>query len=153
VWIDLLTPQCIHIQNSVEGIDKWGLISNLADSLAAREALPAELVGEIKTELVAREKLMSTGIGEQMAIPHAVIPGASRFMTEMAIVKNGLDFESLDGSPAFIIVMLVAPKSALQEHLKVMAAIASIFYNAETRKNVIAAKDAAEALELIRKPR
>jgi mannitol/fructose-specific phosphotransferase system IIA component (Ntr-type) len=93
---------------------------------------------------------MSTGIGEQMAIPHAVIPHADRFMTECAIIKNGIDFESIDGSKAFVVVMLVAPKSALQEHLKVMGSIAKVFYKVETRQRVIAAKTAEEALAVIR---
>jgi mannitol/fructose-specific phosphotransferase system IIA component (Ntr-type) len=93
---------------------------------------------------------MSTGIGEQMAIPHAVVAEADRFMTECAIVRDGVEFESIDNTKAYIIVMLVAPKSALQGHLKVMAEIARVFYRAEVRQKVIDAASAAEVLEIVR---
>ena len=169
MWQDLLNEQNIHlidgatnpggplkegaILSPVTATDKWDLIRSLHKALCIRENLDAALAAEIEKELIDREKLMSTGIGEQMAIPHAVIPGACRFMTECAIIKDGLDFDSIDGSKAYVVVMLVAPKSALQEHLKMMASIAQVFYKAETRQKVIAASTAAEALAIIRAAR
>lgn len=166
MWQDSLNEQNIHlidgqtnpggplkegvILSPVTANDKWELIHSLHKALCIREKLEPALAAEIEKELIEREKLMSTGIGEQMAIPHAVIPGACKFMTECAIIKNGLDFDSIDGSKAYVVVMLVAPKSALQEHLKMMASIAQVFYKAETRQKVIAAATAAEALEIIR---
>ena len=148
MWQDSLTEQQIHLMDSAT--NKWELIQNLSKALCEREKLDRESRAEIEHELIEREKLMSTGIGEQMAIPHAVVQRAPKFMTECAIVRNGLDFESIDGSPAYIVVLLVAPKSALQEHLKVMASIAKVFYNADTRQRVIAATSAAEVLNAIR---
>lgn len=165
MWQDSLNEQNIHlidgqtnpggalqggvILSPITATDKWDLIRSLHKALCIREKLEPALAAEIEKELIEREKLMSTGIGEQMAIPHAVIPGACKFMTECAIIKNGLDFDSIDGSKAYVVVMLVAPKSALQEHLKMMASIAQVFYKAETRQKVIAAATAAEALEII----
>lgn len=84
-----------------------------------------------------------------MAIPHAVVAGACNLMTQCAILPEGIEFESIDGSKAHIVVLLVAPKSALQAHLKVMASIARVFYRAEARAQVIAAKTPAEALKAI----
>lgn len=153
MWIDTLAPEGIHLYDLPPAADKWGLISLLHASLCKRESLAADLALEISKELVEREKLMSTGIGEQMAIPHAVVPGAPRFMSEMAIIRQGMPFESLDGTDAFIVVLLVAPKSGLHEHLKVMAAIASIFYHGDTRRGVIAAQSRDEVLSLIRAAR
>lgn len=154
MWIDTLTTENIHIvpggQTNIRTANKWELIDSLKDALCSRERLEACLVSEIERELIAREKLMSTGIGEQMAIPHAVASGVERFMTEMAILKDGIDFESIDGTRTYIVVLLVAPKSALQEHLKVMASIAQVFYKAESRKKVIAAATAAEVLAAIK---
>jgi PTS system fructose-specific IIA component len=166
VWQESLSEQNIHLIDGATnpggpltaGVilspmtvsNKWDLIASMHKALCIRENLDAALAAEIEKELIEREKLMSTGIGEQMAIPHAVIPGACRFMTECAIIKNGLDFDSIDGSKAYVVVMLVAPKSALQEHLKMMASIAQVFYRAETRQKVIAAATAAEALQIIR---
>lgn len=155
-WQNTITEQNIHIigdsetGGKIKAGSKWELMSSLHAILCARENLEQPLCAEIEKELMEREKLMSTGIGEQMAIPHAVVAGVDRFMTECAIIRNGIDFESIDGTPAFIVVLLVAPKSALQEHLKVMASIAQVFYKAELRQRVIAATTAAEALRIIK---
>jgi len=154
VWRESLLPQNIHIvtrenPGALRLGNKWELIESLRNALCARERVTAALAAEIKTELVARERLMSTGIGEQVAIPHAVVPGADRFMTECVVVRDGIDFESIDGSKTYIVVMLIAPKSALQEHLKVMASIAKVFYHAKTRADIIAAKTPADALRII----
>lgn len=153
-WQDTLTEQNIHIvDRSSSGLkagNKWELISSLHTALCTREKLDAAMCAEIEHELIEREKLMSTGIGEQMAIPHAVVPHAEKFMTECAILPAGIDFESIDGTPAFVVVMLVAPKSALGEHLKVMASIAKVFYSAETRKRVISAQTPSAVLAAIK---
>ncbi len=153
-WRESLTEANIHIVTAsnpggFDLTDKWTLMSGLQNALCKRENVSAELCTEIGHELIAREKLMSTGIGEQMAIPHAVVGGACRLMTECAILPDGIEFDSIDGSKAHIVVLLVAPKSALQEHLKVMASIARVFYKAEARARVIAAQNAAAALEAI----
>lgn len=155
MWQDTLTEQNIHIVGAgtasvLQTGNKWELISSLHKALCERENLDAGMCAEIEHELIEREKLMSTGIGEQMAIPHAVVPHACKFMTECAILPSGIDFESIDGTPANIVVMLVAPKSALGEHLKVMASIAKVFYSAETRQRVISATTPAAALAAIK---
>lgn len=155
MWHESLSEQNIHIlggadiSSPIKATNKWDLIASLHACLCEREKLDGVMRAEIEQELIEREKLMSTGIGEQMAIPHAVVPHARKFMTECAIIRDGIDFESLDGTPTFIVVLLVAPKSALHEHLKVMASIAQVFYRAETRQKVIAAQTAADALAII----
>lgn len=154
-WRESLAEQNIHIvtPNADSGIattDKWALIDSLHRALCKRENVDEAMCAEIRRELIERERLMSTGIGEQMAIPHAVVSGVDRFMTQCAIIRDGLEFESIDGSRTYIVVMLVAPKSGLQEHLKVMAEIARVFYRAETRQKCIGASTPAEVLEIIR---
>lgn len=153
-WRESLTEANIHIVSAANPgrfdlTDKWTLMSGLQQALCEREKTTAELCTEIGHELVEREKLMSTGIGEQMAIPHAVIGGACSLMTQCAILPDGIEFDSIDGTKAHIVVLLVAPKSALQEHLKVMASIARVFYKADSRARVIASKTPAEALTAI----
>ncbi|HRP69542.1 MAG TPA: PTS sugar transporter subunit IIA [Turneriella sp.] len=161
-WQDALTEQNIHLLESntsplalptgvvIDAQNKWTLIESLCTALCTREKLDATISSAIHKELIAREKLMSTGIGEQMAIPHAVIPEACRFMTECVIIKNGLDFDSIDTHKAYIVVLLVAPKAALQEHLQVMASIARVFYKVEARTQFIAARTATDALQIVR---
>ena len=154
MWQDTLTEENIHIvdgsSTAFKTGNKWELISSLREALCSREKLDPSMCTEIERELMEREKLMSTGIGEQMAIPHAVVPQACKFMTECAILPGGIDFESIDGTPAYIVVLLVAPKSALGEHLKVMASIAKVFYSAETRQRVISSQTPAAALAAIK---
>lgn len=155
VWRESLSENCIHLvtpgnTGRLDVGDKWKLIRSLHRALCEREGIKEPLCTGIEKELIERERLMSTGIGEQMAIPHAVVGAADRFMTECAIIREGIEFESIDNTKAYIVVMLVAPKAALQEHLKVMAEIARVFYPAETRQKVIAASSAREVLDVVR---
>lgn len=154
MWRELLTEQNIHIvsvggKTALDTKNKWTLIDSLLSALCKKEGLTPELHREISRELTEREKTMSTGIGEQMAIPHAVVEGTDRFMTQCAVIQEGIEFESIDFAKTFIVVLLVAPKSSLSEHLKVMAEIARIFYQSENRQKVIAAHDASAALAAI----
>ena len=155
MWRESLSESCIHlvlpgVTTEIDATDKWKLIASLHRALCRREGIAPQLCSEIEQELMARERLMSTGIGEQMAIPHAVVAQVDRFMTECAIIRDGIDFESIDNTQAYIVVMLVAPKSALQQHLKVMAEIAKVFYRPETRQKVIAATTPGEVLQIVR---
>ncbi|MCS6971760.1 MAG: PTS sugar transporter subunit IIA [Turneriella sp.] len=155
MWLDLLTEDKIHIatRSQPQGLDltdKWTLIRSLYRALCQHEGLNPAVCGCIEEELFARERQMSTGIGEQMAIPHAVVAQTDRFLTRCAILPEGIDFDSIDSSPAYIVVLLIAPKALLHEHLKIMAEIARIFYPQKTREKVIAARNPGEALSILR---
>ena len=84
--------------------------------------------------LLEREALQSTGIGEGVAIPHGKYNGLSQPMVSFGRSHRGLDFESMDGQPAFLFFLLVAPENSTSIHLKALARIAKILKSSSFRK-------------------
>jgi PTS system nitrogen regulatory IIA component len=90
--------------------------------------------GALVKILLERERLGSTGIGDGVAIPHGKIHGASHPMVSFGRSHRGLDFESMDGQPAFLFFLLVAPENSASIHLKALAKIAKILKNSSFRQ-------------------
>ena len=87
--------------------------------------------------LMEREKLGSTGIGENVAIPHGKSNEVKRIITVLARSKNGVEFESLDQKPVHFICMVIAPAHSTGQHLKVLARISRIFKNQGLREDIL----------------
>jgi len=91
--------------------------------------------------LVARESLGSTGIGDGIAIPHGKIKGLDRLVLAFGRSTKGVDFDSLDGGPAHLFFVLVAPEDAPGEHLRALARISRMLKNADIRTSLMKAAD------------
>ena len=89
--------------------------------------------------LLEREKLGSTGIGENMAIPHAKSDEIEQIVIVFARSIKGIDFESLDQKPVHFICLLLAPSNSTGLHLKALARIARLFKNAPIREKILKA--------------
>ena len=99
--------------------------------------------------LLDREKLGSTGIGDNMAIPHAKCEGVEQIITVFARSRKGIDFQSLDRKPVHFIFLLLAPPTSTGLHLKALAKIARLFKNLSLRENILEAEDADTISSLI----
>jgi PTS system nitrogen regulatory IIA component len=91
--------------------------------------------------LLDREKLGSTGIGDNMAIPHAKCEGIEQIITVFARSRTGIEFQSLDRKPVHFIFLLLAPPASTGLHLKALAKIARLFKNASLRENILKVED------------
>lgn len=100
---------------------KADLLQRMVDHAATRLGLPSDLV---KSAILARESLGSTGIGEGVAIPHAVLPGLSVPYGLLAILKRPVDFEAIDGVSVDIVFMLLTPAARLPSHLQILSCFA-----------------------------
>ena len=76
---------------------------------------------DIQASIIRREELGPTGIGEGVAIPHAWHPTMQRTVGALAVSRRGLDFESLDRMPVYIVVLLLTPPGAAGEQAKTAA--------------------------------
>jgi len=92
--------------------------------------------------LLEREKLGSTGIGENMAIPHAKSDEIDQIVIVFARSINGIDFESLDQKPVHFICLLLAPTHSTGLHLKALARIARLFKSLPLREKILKAHGA-----------
>lgn len=72
----------------------------------------------IVTKLLEREKLGSTGIGNGVAVPHTKHPSVDDLVATVAIAKDGVEFDSLDGGPVFILFLLISPPDRSGDHLR-----------------------------------
>jgi PTS system nitrogen regulatory IIA component len=98
--------------------------------------------GKLFQSLLDREQLGSTGIGDNMAIPHAKCEGVEQIITVFARSRKGIDFQSLDRKPVHFIFLLLAPPASTGLHLKALAKIARLFKNISLRENILKAEDA-----------
>ncbi|MGA2191834.1 MAG: PTS sugar transporter subunit IIA [Nitrospirota bacterium] len=101
--------------------------------------------------LSAREALGSTGIGDGVAIPHGKLPGLKGLAMAFGRSRRGINFDSLDGQPAKLFFLLVAPEDAPGEHLKALARISRLMKNGHFRDQLVKAEDKAEIKRLITK--
>lgn len=112
--------------------------------LAARAA---ELTGQsdraILENLLQREKLGSTGVGNGVAIPHGKLPKLSRVFGLFARLDRPIDFDALDGQQVDLVFLLLAPEGAGADHLKALARVARLFRDPEVARKLRDAHDAA----------
>jgi nitrogen PTS system EIIA component len=135
------------------------------DEILKKESVIADLVGKNKLEviqemtsclkqnntikddqalfatLMEREKLGSTGIGENVAIPHGKSDELTQIITVFARSLGGVDFESLDQKPVHFVCMVIAPAHSTGQHLKALARISRLFKNQALREGILKAED------------
>ncbi|MEC8957932.1 MAG: PTS sugar transporter subunit IIA [Nitrospinota bacterium] len=134
------------------------------DEILKKESVIADLIGDNKVKvikemtqclkknnfikndqalfetLMEREKLGSTGIGENIAIPHGKSDEVTKIITVLARSKNGVEFESLDQKPVHFVCMVIAPAHSTGQHLKVLARVSRIFKNQGLRDEILQAE-------------
>ncbi|RKY45068.1 MAG: PTS sugar transporter subunit IIA [Candidatus Omnitrophota bacterium] len=81
---------------------------------------------KIISALLARERLGSTALGQGIAIPHTRLEIIKKPLIVVGISKQGIDFDSLDGEPVFVIFLILSPKNLEGVHLKILAGISKI---------------------------
>ena len=91
--------------------------------------------------LMEREKLGSTGIGENVAIPHGKSDEVTQIITVLGRSKKGVEFESLDQKPVHFVCMVIAPAHSTGQHLKVLARVSRIFKNQGIREEILKAEN------------
>ena len=95
-------------------------------------------------EFLKREKIMSTGIGVGIAIPHIKHSTIKDFVVAIGISKKGIKFDAIDNMPVHIIIMVAAPAHKHSEYLKLLARIVLVLKNNDLRKKIIASKNIDE---------
>lgn len=99
--------------------------------------------------LLDREKLGSTGIGDGIAIPHGKLADIDELIVTFGRSKEGVDFDSMDGKPANLFFLLLAPENTTGLHLKALAKISKMLKDNAFRKKLIEAKSKDELYLII----
>ena len=133
---DILPPGAV-----VDGLlaeTKEGVLRELSEVICRR--IPALSPDRLTAILMEREGLGSTGIGEGVAIPHGKIAGIDRLVTVFGRSREGVQFASLDGKPARLFFLVLAPENSAGMHLKALARISRLLKDPRFRGRLLAAE-------------
>jgi nitrogen PTS system EIIA component len=138
---ELLTPQRILV--SLPVTSKKRLLEELSELLAHNvDGVEPQKVLQC---LIERERLGSTGIGEGVALPHGRIKDLGQPLGAFVTLASEMEFDAIDHKPVKLIFALLVPEAATAEHLKLLAQLATLFRDTETRGRLAAAQTPQEA--------
>jgi PTS system fructose-specific IIA component/PTS system nitrogen regulatory IIA component len=100
--------------------NKEAVIRELIESLRNASQFKAGDTEDIVRAVLKREQIASTGIGRSVAIPHAKYSSVERLAGTVALSSAGIKFDSLDGEPVHIFVLLVSPQDRPGDHLRAL---------------------------------
>jgi PTS system fructose-specific IIA component/PTS system nitrogen regulatory IIA component len=99
---------------------KEAVIREIVESLRSTGYVPADVSEDIVRAILKREQLGSTGIGRGIAIPHTKHPSVDRLTGTVALSQGGVAFDSIDGEPVYVFVLLVSPQDRPGDHLRAL---------------------------------
>lgn len=144
--VDFLSPD--RISCNVNAHSKKRALEELSQ-LIAHDQL-ATTPTEIFDSLLSRERLGGTGIGYGVAIPHSRLKNTTHTTAALIHLQNGIDFDAIDNQPVDLLFALVIPEQSTDEHLKILAMLATLFQDENFRNKVRSAKTPNEILSLVK---
>ncbi len=137
------------ISADLKGTNKDEIIDELVGLLVSAGAIDKKNKPKLVEILLQREALGSTAIGQGIAIPHGKSENVAQLTAGLGVSKEGVNFDSLDGEPAYIFFLLVAPVDSAGPHLKALARISRLLKDKYFRENLKNSKDEKTILKLI----
>ncbi|WP_300382162.1 fructose-specific PTS transporter subunit EIIC [Clostridium sp.] len=142
---DLLEKQSVLINPNVKNKDE--ALNQLVELIDKTGNLNSK--NEFKELVLDREKLSTTGIGEGIAIPHGKGKSVKKATLSAMVLKEGIDYDSLDEENAKLFFMIAAPSGENNLHLEVLARLSTMLMNKEFKNSLLAAKNEEEFLSII----
>jgi len=139
----LLDPQTVFPDLEVN--DKEEILDTLVSSLKGKVSNGE--IEKIRTAVIEREKIMSTGVGKGLAIPHGKTAGIEETYAAFAILKNPVDYEAIDDHPVNMVFLLVGPQSSNSLHIKLLSRISRLMNNSDFRESLRECDSADEIIE------
>lgn len=141
----ILQPACIRVPLSSR--DKSSAIIELIETL--------DEVGQLKDKeavkqvVFAREETRSTGIGSGIAIPHGKCNAVKELVMALGIAHESIDFDSVDGRPVRIIILVVSPQDQTGAHIQALASISRLMLDEQFREALVNSTTPDEAYRLL----
>ena len=143
--LELLDRTCISA--NLKAANKQEALEELAGILApGPDGVKLETVVEV---LLDRERLGSTGIGDNIAIPHGKLANLSKLRLAFGRSLKGVDFNSMDGKPTHLFFLLLAPINSAGLHLKALAKISRMLMSQPFRESLMKAASVDEIYRLL----
>ena len=120
------------------------MVEQLASEGAVDEA------SSVLAALLERESSQSTGLGGGIAIPHAVYPDLEETLIQLALSRDGVDFQALDEKPVHLFFLLLSPPAQSGTHIKLLARIARLMRQPHFLEELLRERSAADVIARIR---
>jgi len=144
--VDVLKPAYIKIPLTSQ--NKEGVIKELINTLYQKKAIAEK--DTVFQAAMDREKIMTTGVGRQVAIPHCKIKDGKEFSIAFGISESGIDFDAIDNQPVKIIFLLVGPEDNPGMHIRLLSRISRLISKEALRDKLLQVNDADEAYQLLK---
>lgn len=102
-------------------------------------------------DVIEREKVMSTGIGSGVAIPHAYTDGVDRLVAGFFRTRTGMDFAALDGEDVDLFFIILGPKASRRDHIKILAKISRLLNHESFREELRKAASVEDVLNVFKR--
>lgn len=145
---DLLHENTIKLD--LHAANKHQCIEELVDLLIASHEIPLSLRAHALEIIKEREAEASTGLEYGVAVPHGLSDRIDDIIVALGVCRQGIEFDSMDGISARLIVLILFPRKSFQGNIQTMAGIAHLLQNAKLRDAIRSANSPAEVLRLIR---
>ena len=117
-FADFVVPDAIRADLAAS--DKEGVVREMVQALLDAGQIEKDEFESIVKAILKREELGSTGIGRGVAVPHTKHPSMDRLVGNVAISRNGVDFDSLDGEKVQLLFLLISPPDRPGDHLRAL---------------------------------
>jgi mannitol/fructose-specific phosphotransferase system IIA component (Ntr-type) len=142
---DFLSPQTIKVP--LEGSTKEEVLRELVELTCRGEE--EHFLDAVLETVMEREGLMSSGIGQGIALPHGLSTHETPFAGSLGIPSQPLEFDSIDGRPVEIVFLLVCDEEHANTKLKALARISRLLHREDFRKGLATSTSAEEAMRVI----
>lgn len=137
------------VVSDLKATTKPEVIAEMVTLLVDGGAIEKKHKSKVIEVLMAREALGSTAIGQGIAIPHGKSDATNCLVAALAVSKRGVAFDSLDGEPANIFFLLVAPVDSAGPHLKALARVSRLLKDKFFRDSIKNSKTNKDIIELV----
>lgn len=144
---EILTDEMVIIP--LKNHKKEDIIKEMVDHLHDRKKIGNR--DKILKAILDREKVMSTGVGDHVAIPHGKADGVKDIVASLGITDRDVDFHSIDNKPVRLIFLLVGPPDKTGPHLKALSRISRLMHREEFRNKLLESKTSKQVMSVIEK--
>lgn len=130
---DLLTPETVRV--GLPGSTKEDVLTNVVQLLEGHPTITD--LDAVRDAIIERERIMSTGVGKGLALPHAKTPAVRESVAAFAVTREPIDFGSIDNIPVRLIFLLVGTEAAKSEHIKILSRVSRLMNREHVRERLL----------------
>jgi PTS system fructose-specific IIC component len=128
--------------------DKEYVINELIDLYKENDKVND--IEKVRTAILDREKIMSTGVGKGFAIPHGKTNAVNDVIAAFGKTKNDIDFDALDGNPVHLVFLLVGRDDMVSKHIKLLSRISRLMNKDEFRERLVNSNSKEEIINIFK---